>query len=106
MQNISALKPSKAQPVDWEALLNGIFRGKTAIECSMDRKVFWQGQPADSLFYLSAFTSVISRNACTGGCARRRATCSSAPRVVTSTCASPRPKPTRRLVSRFARQLG
>ena len=52
MQNISALKPSKIQPVDWEALLNGIFRGKTAIECSMDRKVFWQGQPADSLFYV------------------------------------------------------
>ena len=42
----------KEQPVDWEALLNGIFRGKTVIECGMDRNVFRQGQPADSLFYL------------------------------------------------------
>jgi CRP-like cAMP-binding protein len=42
----------KEQTVDWEALLNGIFRGKTVIECGMDRSVFRQGQPADSLFYL------------------------------------------------------
>ena len=42
----------KEQPVDWEALLNGIFRGKTAIECGMDRNIFHQGQPADSLFYI------------------------------------------------------
>ena len=42
----------KEQPVDWEALLNGIFRGKTIIECGVDRNVFRQGQPADSLFYL------------------------------------------------------
>ena len=42
----------KEQPVDWEALLNGIFRGKTVIECGIDRSVFRQGQPADSLFYL------------------------------------------------------
>ena len=42
----------KEQPVDWEALLNGIFRGKTVIECGMGRSVFRQGQPADSLFYL------------------------------------------------------
>jgi CRP/FNR family transcriptional regulator, cyclic AMP receptor protein len=40
------------EPVDWEALLKGIFRGKTEIECGMDRNVFRQGQPADSLFYL------------------------------------------------------
>ena len=42
----------KEQPVDWEALLNGIFRGKTVIECGMGRNVFRQGQPADSLFYI------------------------------------------------------
>jgi len=42
----------KEQPVDWEVLLNGIFRGKTILECGMDRSVFRQGQPADSLFYL------------------------------------------------------
>jgi CRP/FNR family cyclic AMP-dependent transcriptional regulator len=40
------------QPVNWEVLLNGIFRGKTVIECGMDQSVFRQGQPADSLFYL------------------------------------------------------
>jgi CRP/FNR family cyclic AMP-dependent transcriptional regulator len=42
----------KEQPVDWEALLNGIFRGKTVIECGTGRNVFRQGQPADSLFYI------------------------------------------------------
>jgi CRP-like cAMP-binding protein len=43
---------AKEQPVDWEALLNGIFRGKTVMECGTDRNVFRQGQPADSLFYI------------------------------------------------------
>ena len=42
----------KESRVDWEALLNETFRGKTVIECGMDRNVFRQGQPADSLFYL------------------------------------------------------
>lgn len=42
----------KEKPVEWEALLNGVFRGKTVIECGMDRNIFRQGQPADSLFYL------------------------------------------------------
>ncbi len=40
------------QPVDWETLLNGAFRGKTIMECGADRNIFRQGQPADSLFYL------------------------------------------------------
>lgn len=40
------------KPVDWEALLNGLFRGKTVIECGKDRSVFLQGQPADSLYYI------------------------------------------------------
>jgi len=43
---------TKTQPVDWDVLLNGIFRGKTTVECGADRYVFRQGQPADSLFYL------------------------------------------------------
>jgi hypothetical protein len=38
--------------IDWESLLNGIVRGKTAIKCGMGRNVFQQGQPADSLFYV------------------------------------------------------
>jgi CRP/FNR family cyclic AMP-dependent transcriptional regulator len=42
----------KIGSVDWESLLNGIFRGKTVIECGMDRTIFQQGQPADSLFYI------------------------------------------------------
>jgi CRP/FNR family transcriptional regulator, cyclic AMP receptor protein len=42
----------RENPVDWESLLNGIFRGKTIIECGMNRNVFRQGQPADSLFYI------------------------------------------------------
>ena len=42
----------KDQPVDWEAILNGIFRGKTVIEYGMARNIFRQGQPADSLFYV------------------------------------------------------
>jgi CRP/FNR family transcriptional regulator, cyclic AMP receptor protein len=42
----------KEKPVDWEVLLNGVFRGKTVIECGMDRSVFLQGQPADALFYI------------------------------------------------------
>jgi CRP-like cAMP-binding protein len=42
----------KVQPVDWEALLNGIFRGMTLIQFGKDRNVFLQGDPADSLFYI------------------------------------------------------
>ena len=42
----------KEQPVDWEALLKGIFRGKTVIECGTGRNVFRQGDAAESLFYL------------------------------------------------------
>ena len=42
----------KVQPVDWEALLNGIFRGMTLIEFGKDCNVFLQGDPADSLFYI------------------------------------------------------
>jgi CRP/FNR family cyclic AMP-dependent transcriptional regulator len=42
----------KVKPVDWEALLNGIFRGMTVIQFSKDRNVFLQGDPADSLFYI------------------------------------------------------
>jgi CRP-like cAMP-binding protein len=42
----------KMGPVDWEALLTGISRGKTVVECGLNRSIFRQGQPADSLFYL------------------------------------------------------
>ncbi len=39
-------------PVNWDSLLNGVFRGKTVVECGEGRSVFRQGQPADSLYYL------------------------------------------------------
>jgi CRP-like cAMP-binding protein len=42
----------KSTPVDWEALLAGISRGKTVAEYSADCRIFDQGQPADSIFYL------------------------------------------------------
>lgn len=42
----------ESQPVDWESVLTGIFRGKTIIEYGANRNVFRQGQPADSLFYI------------------------------------------------------
>ncbi len=51
-QRVVGMTTPKEKPVDWEALLKGIFRGKTVIECGRDRDVFRQGQPADSLFYL------------------------------------------------------
>jgi CRP/FNR family transcriptional regulator, cyclic AMP receptor protein len=38
--------------VHWEALLTGIIRGKTVVECGTNRIIFRQGQPADALFYL------------------------------------------------------
>jgi CRP/FNR family cyclic AMP-dependent transcriptional regulator len=43
---------NKNSPVDWEALLAGISRGKTIVAYSADRDIFQQGQPADALFYL------------------------------------------------------
>jgi CRP/FNR family transcriptional regulator, cyclic AMP receptor protein len=46
------MENKKTQPVDWEVLLNGLFRGKTIIECAADRIIFRQGETADSLFYL------------------------------------------------------
>jgi CRP/FNR family transcriptional regulator, cyclic AMP receptor protein len=54
----------KDKTVNWEDLLNGIFRGKTVIECGKDRSIFLQGQPADALFYIrrgKAKISVISQ---------------------------------------------
>jgi CRP/FNR family transcriptional regulator, cyclic AMP receptor protein len=43
---------SKIQIVDWQAVLDGIFRGKTIMECGANRDIFQQGQRADSLFYI------------------------------------------------------
>ncbi len=43
---------NKKAPIDWEALLTGITRGKTIVEYGSDRRIFDQGQPADSIFYI------------------------------------------------------
>jgi CRP/FNR family cyclic AMP-dependent transcriptional regulator len=43
---------NKSRPVDWEPFLAGISHGKTVIEYGANRTIFWQGEPADSVFYL------------------------------------------------------
>jgi CRP-like cAMP-binding protein len=40
------------QNVDWAAFLAGIARGKTVLEYGVDRTVFVQGDPADSVWFL------------------------------------------------------
>jgi len=42
----------KSRPADWEAFLSGVSPGKTAIEYGANRKIFWEGDPADSVFFL------------------------------------------------------
>jgi CRP/FNR family transcriptional regulator, cyclic AMP receptor protein len=42
----------KTGPVNWEVLLTDIFPGNTVVECRTNRKIFRQGQTADSLYYL------------------------------------------------------
>ena len=39
-------------PPDWNALLAGISRGKTVLECGADHTIFMQGEPSDSLFFI------------------------------------------------------
>jgi CRP-like cAMP-binding protein len=42
----------KLPSVDWETLLAGISKGKTVLEYGVNRNIFMQGQPADSVFFL------------------------------------------------------
>jgi len=42
----------KRAPVDWEALLGELSHGKTGAEYGLNHRIFDQGQPADSIFYL------------------------------------------------------
>ena len=39
-------------PVDWEAFLAGISRGKTVLEYGANRVIYRQGEPADSVFFI------------------------------------------------------
>jgi CRP-like cAMP-binding protein len=41
----------KVQAVDWESFLSGVSRGNT-IEYGAARSIYWQGDPADSVFFL------------------------------------------------------
>jgi CRP/FNR family transcriptional regulator, cyclic AMP receptor protein len=43
---------NKHESVDWEAILDGIFFGKTVMEYGAARNIYRQGQLADSLFYI------------------------------------------------------
>jgi CRP/FNR family transcriptional regulator, cyclic AMP receptor protein len=55
---------NKSAHVDWEALLDGLLRGKTVEEYSANERIFDQGRPADSIFYVrkgSVKLSVISQ---------------------------------------------
>ena len=42
---------NKTQPVDWEMFLSGVSEGN-AIEYGANRSIFWEGDPADSVFFL------------------------------------------------------
>jgi CRP/FNR family cyclic AMP-dependent transcriptional regulator len=46
------LKQKKNAPVNWETILAGISGGNTAVEYGPKRKIFWQGQVSDSVFYI------------------------------------------------------
>ncbi len=45
------MEVSKGQPVDWEVFLSGVSQGN-AIEYGANRSIFWEGDPADSVFFL------------------------------------------------------
>jgi CRP/FNR family transcriptional regulator, cyclic AMP receptor protein len=38
--------------VNWDTLLSGISKGKTALECGANHTIFSQGDPADSVYFL------------------------------------------------------
>jgi len=54
MEVVMASKKTQptSRPVDWEAFLGGISRGKTVLECGANRTIFMQGDPADAVFYI------------------------------------------------------
>jgi CRP/FNR family cyclic AMP-dependent transcriptional regulator len=46
------MSTKRSESVDWEALLSEIGRGKTVVEYGADQRIFDQGQPAESIFYV------------------------------------------------------
>ena len=51
-QKAAVVANNQGRSVDWETLLAGIPGGKSVLEYGIDRNIFMQGQPADSVFYL------------------------------------------------------
>ena len=47
------MKRRKQPAVNWETILAEIAGGNTAVEYAPKRKIFWQGQLSDSVFYVS-----------------------------------------------------
>jgi CRP/FNR family cyclic AMP-dependent transcriptional regulator len=47
-----ALTRKKSLPVNWESILESITGGNSAVDYGPKRKIFWQGQPSDSVFYI------------------------------------------------------
>jgi CRP/FNR family transcriptional regulator, cyclic AMP receptor protein len=48
----TSLKRKTIPSVNWETILTKIAGGNAAVEYAAKRKIFWQGQRADSVFYL------------------------------------------------------
>ena len=48
----SAVARKKTPSVDWDGLLAGISTGKAVIEYTANRTIFWQGESADSVFFV------------------------------------------------------
>jgi CRP/FNR family cyclic AMP-dependent transcriptional regulator len=42
----------KGMSIDWEVLIAAIARGKTPEKYGAEQRIFDQGQPADSIFYI------------------------------------------------------
>lgn len=51
VQNLALVRKNN-RVIDWEVLLAKMAEGKTMVEYGPDRRVFTQGAPADSLFYI------------------------------------------------------
>jgi CRP/FNR family transcriptional regulator, cyclic AMP receptor protein len=49
-EDVAAIR--KRQPVDWEVILAGSSGGRTFIEYGANRTIFWQGEPADAVFFV------------------------------------------------------
>jgi len=51
-QTKTTMPDKRISPVDWEAFLSGVSPGKSAVEYGANRNIYWDGDPADSVFFL------------------------------------------------------